>query len=92
MLRLEKKNFWDVDINSVDLNKHKRFIIARLLERGGWEDFKDIVRHYGLEKVKEEVIQIHYMDKKTLHFCSVYFGIPLEKFKCYRRMPFQNPL
>ena len=30
---LAKSLFWDVDVQSIDFNKHKRFIIGRVLMR-----------------------------------------------------------
>lgn len=84
MLKIDKKYFWDVDLDSLNLERHKRFIISRILQRGNWPDFTGLITYYGLDRVKEEMVQIRYLDKKTLNFCSIYFNMPLEKFRCYR--------
>ena len=81
---LTKSLFWDVDIKSVDFDKHKRFIIGRVLMRGSFEDFLNLLDYYGEEVIKKEIKQIRYLDKKTLRFCSFYFHIPLKDFRCYK--------
>ncbi len=81
-INLKRNLFWDVDIHSIDPDKHKRFIIARFLQRGSFEDFKNLLEYYGEETIRQEVIRIRYLDKKTLRFCSFFFKIPRDKFRC----------
>ncbi len=38
---------------------------------------------YGLERIKIEMLQERYFDKKTLSFLSCIFDMPKEKFRCY---------
>jgi len=38
---------------------------------------------YGIERMRNEILQIRNLDKHTLNFCSKYFNIPKEQFKCY---------
>ncbi len=87
---LTKSLFWDVDVQSIDFNKHKRFIIGRVLMRGSFDDFLNILDYYGEDVIKEEVKQMRYLDKKTLRFCSFYFHIPLENFRCYKQRQSNN--
>lgn len=81
--KLSKTLFWDTDFDSVDFQKHSKKIIERVISRGTIEDWFAIKRYYGLEKIKTEVLEIRYLDKLTLNFCSKYFDIPKEKFRCY---------
>lgn len=83
-LQLDKKYFWDVNFSDLDLVKHRRFIIARILERGAWPEFKALISYYGYNRVKKDLTQLRYMDRKSLRFCSFYFSIPQEDFRCYR--------
>lgn len=87
----DKKYFWDVDYNSIDNEIHKRFIISRIIERGDWTDFRSLINYYGINRVKKEITEMRYIDRKTLNFCSVYFNIPLEKFRCYKSKRLINP-
>lgn len=78
-----KSIFWDVDYNSIDFDQNTRFVIARVLMRGDIEDWFELRNYYGLDKIKEEVIKIRYLDKLTLNFCHKLFNIEKDKFRCY---------
>lgn len=75
--------FWDVDIISLNSEKHAAYIIDRVLSLGTMEDFRHLIALYGVEKIKEVVKTLRYLDDKVLHFCSLYFTIPLSDFRCY---------
>ncbi len=80
---LDKSLFWDVDVESADLTKNARHIINRILLRGDIKDWEQLKMFYGIEKIKEEVQKMRFLDKRTLNFCSFYFNIPKNDFKCY---------
>lgn len=79
--------FWDINYKEIDYEKNSRFVIERVLTRGNLDDWQEIKRYYGLEKIKEEAMQIRYLDKLTLNFCHIFFNIELEKFRCYNTEP-----
>jgi len=80
---LSKSLFWDIDKQSLNPKKHRNYIIERVLSRGTWEDFLLIKTFYGKFLLKKTVKQIRYLDDRVLHFCSIYFNIPLTDFRCY---------
>src|SRR5690349_7484697 len=49
---LRKILFWDTDIHSIDWNKHAKAVIRRVFERGNVSEKEEIIRFYGLAKVK----------------------------------------
>ena len=79
---LDKRLFWDVDISDIDEERHKRFIIQRVLERGGLKDIRSTVKHYGLLSFTSEAQQIRSLDPVTLSFASCLCGVGKETFKC----------
>ncbi len=79
--------FWDVAISSLDFDQHAPYIIDRVMSLGTMEDFRHIISYYGIEKIKEVVKEARYLDDKVLHFCSLYFNIPLMNFRCYINKP-----
>ena len=79
----ESALFWDIDPNTLDLNKHSRFIIERVLSKGGFDDWVLLKKIYGLNKIKKESLQIRSLDKRTIGFLSNYFSIAKTKFRCY---------
>ncbi|MFH2143332.1 MAG: hypothetical protein ABIJ97_12985 [Bacteroidota bacterium] len=75
--------FWDVEYENVDYDKYSQFIINRVLLRGDIKDWQEIKSYYGVERIKKEIVQMKYLDERTLNFCSMYFNISKTEFKCY---------
>lgn len=75
--------FWDVDKTTLDVERHRRFIIERTLTHGTLNDWLLIKKHYGKDTIKAESMQVRYLDKQTLAFCAAYFHEPLQNFRCY---------
>ena len=76
--------FWDVDKNNLSLDKGSRYIIERVAYLGGLRDWLLIRKIYGEEKIKDTIMNMRYLDEKSLHFYSFIYGIPKEKFRCYK--------
>jgi hypothetical protein len=81
--KLDRKVFWDTDFDQLDFTKHADAIIVRVLERGSLSDWNEIKRYYGHEKIKIAAINARNLSKKTLHFVSAIYHIPLSEFRCY---------
>jgi hypothetical protein len=81
--KLSKYLFWDVSIKTVSETDHADFIIQRVTMLGTWKDWKIILKHYGLKKIKTTLLSARYLDDKTLSFSSVIFNLPKERFRCY---------
>ncbi len=80
--RLPKRLFWDVPISSIDEGAHKRFIVQRVLERGGLEDIRRTIGYYSLPVVIKEAQEIRSLDPVTLAFASCIGNVPKESFRC----------
>lgn len=76
--------FWDVDLSLFDLEKHKVFLIHRVLEYGLIEDWNLIKELYGMEAIKEVALNVRTLDAVTLAFVSNLFGIDKTEFSCYK--------
>lgn len=79
--------FWDIDQTTLSYERHACFIITRVAMHGFWWDWKRLVKFYGKEKIKQELLQTRYLDKKTLNFFSHYFEIEKSEFRCYNTEP-----
>lgn len=84
--------FWDTDVKKIDFQKNSRSIIERIITRGTINDWYELKKFYGLKKIKDEVINIPYLDKITLNFLSKYFSLPVKKFKCYNTKQYTKKL
>ncbi len=81
--QFDKKLFWDTDMAQLNFKKHANAIIVRVLERGTMKDWEEIKRYYGHEKIKEAAVNARNLSKKTLHFLSNFYDVPLTEFRCY---------
>lgn len=79
--------FWDIDSKSLDYEKHSKFIIERIVQKGKLSDFKALKDLYGLKLIREVSLNAKYLDKITHNFLSIYFDIPKEDFRCYKERP-----
>jgi hypothetical protein len=82
-MRLRASLFWDTDINSIDLKKHKKAIIERVLLRGTQEEFIALIQFYGKKTIRTIALQARYLDNRTLAFCCTLFRQPKTTFRCY---------
>lgn len=82
-MKLRKSLFWDTDYERLDWDKHAKYIIERVLHRGTWQEFKDMLAYYGREKITEVVKRLRYIDDRVMHFCKVYFNIALNEMRCH---------
>lgn len=71
--------FWDTPLENIDVKKHSRAIIERVITRGSLEDFYTMLQMFNKEQITETVTKSRILDRKTANFCSYFFDIPKEK-------------
>ncbi len=84
MIKLNPLLFWDCDYTKIDFEKNYGFVIERVLERGSFDDWFAIKKYYGMDKIKQAVLNARFLNKKVLAFCSVIFDTPQQEFRCYK--------
>ncbi|ELR68530.1 hypothetical protein C900_00271 [Fulvivirga imtechensis AK7] len=82
----QKKLFWDIDVTTLDTEKHAGFIMERVLHRGDLDDWNQLKKMYGWARLKEEAIKLRNLDLKTLIFLSTILNIPKDQFRCYSQI------
>jgi hypothetical protein len=87
-LGLPKWLFWDCNLATLDVEKHARQIVERVVECGGLEDWKTVRRHYGDERMKQIVITARSLTPQSVAFCCVAFDLKKEDFRCCISRPF----
>jgi len=78
-----KHLFWDIDIKNIDIQKHKKFIIKKVLQYGTYNDWKIIRELYGQDTIITISKTIRDLDNKTISFLSVISDTPKSEFICY---------
>ena len=89
--KLSEYLFWDLDIKMLDPYIDKNLILERVFTRGTENDEKEIFNYYNKDTIKNAIVNIKYLDKKTLNYLSIIFDIPKEKFKCYKKSLSESP-
>ena len=82
-IRLRRSLFWDIPDKGVNLINSKRLIIERVFSRGDIGEFKRIINYFSEEEIKQAVVRIGTLDKKTLNFISKAYRIKPNEFRCY---------
>lgn len=76
--------FWDIDINTLDIDKYPAQVIERVLEYGQWDDWKKIKEYYSLETIKNVAINLRSLESTAMSFISTITHTSLEEFRCYK--------
>ena len=84
LLNLSPHIFWDVDVNSIDMEKNGVFVLQRVLQYGLLKDWLIIKSNLGLEKMKSIAVQIPTLDDESLSFLSNLLHIEKSEFRCYK--------
>jgi len=79
--------FWDVDKESVSLDKDYKYIINSVLQYGFYTDWEIIVDFYSIEKIAQVAIKNKTLDKKTMAFIALVSNTPTTHFSCYTTKP-----
>jgi hypothetical protein len=68
-----RRLFWDVSPASVDIRRHARFIIRRVLDYGDAETLNWLRRTYSEDEIRAVVASGRGLARKTLAFWNQYF-------------------
>jgi hypothetical protein len=79
---LKQVYFWDIDIKPGQVIS-KRLVVERIFSMGTLDEMAFVLRYYGEEEAEKILLDLNYMDPKTLNFVSKYFSRSKTEFKCY---------
>ena len=82
---MSKHLFWDINTRNLNYESRASFILERVFTMGMQEDEWEVNKYYGKERIRKEVVKCKSLDKKTMNYLSVFYGIPKEEFACYRK-------
>ena len=75
--------FWDIDIDKLDIECHKKYLVARVVEYGTFDDWLLLCRHFTLGTIIKIAQTLRSIEPKSLALLSVVGNVPLETFRCY---------
>ena len=76
--------FWDVDVQSVDVEKNGIFVLQRVLQYGVLKDWLLLKSIIGVENIKALAVQLPTLDDVSISFLSNLYKIDKSEFKCYK--------
>lgn len=82
---LSKKAFGEVPFEKIDFDGQARFVMEKVFNFGSWDNQIALIRYYGLDNIKKEVVHVPYFRKPVLAFLYFYFNLPKSAFKCYTK-------
>lgn len=69
-LLLSKSAFWDTDVDALDAEVHKEFIIPRVFMHGSLDDYKAVLRRYTKEEITTALRGYRGLDRVTKEFAQ----------------------
>lgn len=75
--------FWDADVADLDLQRNRRYVVQRVLERGTLDDLKSAFRLYGFGDVVAVAKTLRTLEPSALSFIACVANEPREHFRCY---------
>ena len=90
-MNIREQLFWDIDKLNFDFDKNKTLIIERVLNYGTLNEFKEILKYYGYEVIREELKKVGYLEPKTLGFVQTFFKIDKKLLRCYTKKQSNQP-
>ena len=76
--------FWDVDVQSVDVEKNGIFVLQRVLQYGVLKDWLLLKSIMGVDNIKAFAVQLPTLDDVSISFLSNLYKIDKSEFKCYK--------
>jgi hypothetical protein len=78
------KLFWDADKSGIDIEKHSRYIICRVLDFGDTPEVRWLFDTYGEEAIKQVVAASPALHPKSLNHWRKRFGLATDDTKADR--------
>jgi ribosomal protein S8 len=83
-ITFSKHLFWDIDEEELDMEKHKAFIVERVLDYGFINDWNTIKKYYSLDELGKIAMRLRCLSKKSLSFITVVTNTKKEDYRCYK--------
>jgi hypothetical protein len=83
---LKPRLFWDQRYEDIDWQEGSRGVIERVLVWGNDEEYEELIRFYGRERIVDVLTKEYcYIPKYMMDHVAGYFGLNQEEFTIYKR-------
>ena len=77
--------FWDIEFEKLEVQKDIFFITKRILDRGNFSDIRWLIKTYGIEVIKKEVLGTRDLDRLTGNFWADILGLDKKQVPCLQK-------
>jgi hypothetical protein len=82
---LKDRLFWDWKLDEINWRRAARLVIERVLVRGNDEEYEEIIRFYGRDRILHVLTKERcFLPNYRLDRVTGYFGLKMEDIPCYR--------
>lgn len=83
---LDRVLFWEFDYDKFDWARSYHTVIERVLDKGNKEEWEEMIRFYGREKVLHALkYEITFLSNMTSEAVCEYFQLSRQELKCYTK-------
>ncbi len=79
----EKRIFWDINFDQLDLDEQSEYVIGRVFERGDVEDIRACRRYYGDSKIEETLMMISFLPYHRIFLAAAIINRDISELRCY---------
>ena len=83
---ISEKAFWDVRFSEIDFEKNSLQVMEKVFNYGNWDDQVALMKFYGLERIKKEIVDASFLRLPVLTFLCTILDLHKPDFGCYRKM------
>ena len=83
---ISQKAFWDVRFSEIDFEKNSLHVMEKVFNYGTWDDQVAIMKFYGLNRIRKEIVKAAYLRKPVLSFLCAILDLQKTDFACYIKM------
>jgi len=80
----DKRIFWDVNFEKLDIDAKADFVITRVFERGDIEDIRQCRRYYGDEKIEKVILNARFLPEHRMNIAAVIINHDVTELQCYK--------
>ena len=83
--------FWDISLKQINVQKHSKYIIERIMTWGDETACRWMHKTFSLESIRETLKTSRNLDKKTAVFFSYIYDVSQKEVRCLQKQSPPRP-
>lgn len=89
---LSRTAFWDVNLDKIDFQIDSLLVMNKVFNHGTWADILEVLRFYGIDRVRHEVVYGAYYKQTALSFLCLILDLHESDFTAYQNKQPRRPV